>query len=128
MRDFIYKVLIITIVIMSLSGCSTLTDALIGSIIPSSGVDATAQIGGENNKGVLVAKADLSSKSENTSAVDIGDVTGESSIDASQIFNSNINLPTYAVFLIAFGFWMVRTPLGMLSDFCKARRRYKQPP
>lgn len=111
-----------------LTGCSTLTDFLMSSVVPSKGVDATAQVGAENSKGAIVAKADLSSASKNTSAVDIGDVTGESSIDASQIFNSNINLPTYAVFLIAFGFWMVRTPLGMLSDFCKARRRHKQPP
>lgn len=119
----------IALILVSLSGCSSLTNLLVSSVVPSSsGIDATAQVGGENNKGAIVANADLSSRSENTSAVDIGDVTGESSIDASQIFNSNINLPTYAVFLIAFGFWMVRTPLGMLSDFCKARRRHKQPP
>lgn len=57
-------------------------------------------------------------------------VTGESAQVASQSamvtqageVGTVNNVPVYALLIVALGFWMVRTPWGIISDFRTAQR------
>ncbi|CAM0027221.1 Rz-like spanin [Vibrio phage D530] len=68
--------------IFLLAGCSSMgslaTDALVGSVLPTKdGVELTAQVGKENQKGLVTTKVDTSKE------VDVGDIKGDAVVDTS---------------------------------------------
>lgn len=42
--------------------------------------------------------------------------------EVGKIVNQDINVPIWVVGIVALGFWCVRTPWGLISDFLKVRR------
>lgn len=109
------KVSIILMSYLLITGCSTLGGMALKAVSPSQGIDATAQVGEENNKGAVVAKLDLSKGRE------VGDIEGSATIDSGNIFN--YNAPFKYTILAVLMAWCVRTPFGMLTDFYRVRRR-----
>lgn len=84
MKNFIYCITLFLLV-----GCSAIgslaTDALLGSA--SDGMDVTAQVGKENNKGLVNTKVDTSKE------VDVGDVQGDALVDSgNSVTNSGITM------------------------------------
>ena len=98
-----------------LTGCSALTgvatDAALGAVTGSAtkGMDVTAQVGKENNKGMLNAKIDTSS------SVDIDDVQGNANIKSGNTITNDaktmIGLVLAGMFLpMLLIFYMMPTP------------------
>ena len=106
--------LLLIIPVISLLGCSTLGGMALKAVSPSQGIEATAQVGTENNKGAVVAKLDLSKSRE------VGDIEGSATIDSGNIFN--YNAPFKYTILAVLMAWCVRTPFGMFMDFYRVRR------
>lgn len=114
----------LTIVALAISGCSTLGGLALDALSPSSkGIEATAQVGENNQKGLVNTTLESSNESSNKNDLELKDVQGDAVVDASTIFETNINIPVYYVLLVALGFWCVRTPWGLGIDFLKARGR-----
>lgn len=112
------------LILATLTGCSSLGGLALDALSPSDGVTATAQVGEENQSGL--ANASIDSGDEVSTVLELDEVQGDATVDASQIWETNINMPTYVVILIALGFWMIRTPTGMFFDFMRARRRFNK--
>lgn len=73
------KLIMVALLATTLSGCSALgsmaADKLLGS---SDGIEATAQVGKENQKGLINTKLDTSKSTE----VDIDSVAGDSNVNS----------------------------------------------
>jgi len=74
------KKAILAVAFSALLGCSALTgiatDAVLGS--STKGMEVTAQVGKENNKGLVNTKVETGKKLE----VDVGDVAGDAVVDS----------------------------------------------
>ena len=67
-----YNIIAITLLLSTLSGCSAMGGVLSSALSPSDGIEATAQVGEENNKGTLALQS--------SNRVGVEEVQGDSKI------------------------------------------------
>ncbi len=120
-KGVIRRAVLGALAVLVISGCSGMTGVIKDAVLPSAdkGIEATVQMGKENNKGLVNAKLDASK------SVDVGEVTGNANIGSG---NTVTNDAKTMIGLVLAGmllpmlllFWIMPTPQWL-------QRRYNAP-
>ncbi len=120
-KGVIRRAVLGALAVLVISGCSGMTGVIKDAVLPSAdkGIEATVQVGKENNKGLVNAKLDASK------SVDVGEVTGNANIGSG---NTVTNDAKTMIGLVLAGmllpmlllFWIMPTPQWL-------QRRYNAP-